>query len=119
MGFLSKIFGKKEMPSAKDPKHAVVVNFQYGSTDLQPMFDLEARLEAAICEANVGEFDGNEIAVDGSDGSFYMYGPDADRLFDAVRPILESSDFMKGAMVTLQYCPSRDGIGERQVRIGS
>jgi len=56
--------------------HAVIVHFQYGSTDLSRLFVLEDELERAIAAAGAGEFDGNEVAADGSDGYLYMYGPD-------------------------------------------
>ena len=45
--------------------HAVIVHFDYGSRDLSPLFELEDRLEAAIEAAQAGEYDGNEIAVEG------------------------------------------------------
>ena len=76
------------------PEHAVIIHFTYGSTDLRPLFALEEQLEQAIVAADVGEFDGNEVAANGSDGYLYMYGQDADRLFEVVRPILESSQFI-------------------------
>jgi|JI7StandDraft_1071085.scaffolds.fasta_scaffold56435_2 hypothetical protein len=98
-------------------EHAVIVNFTYGSTNLQPMFDLEEKLDNAITKAKVGEYDGNEIAVDGSDGILYMYGPDADRLFEIIKPILESASFMRGAKVTLRYGPPEDGVPEKVVAI--
>ncbi len=98
MGFFSKLFGSRSGPAAKAAEHAVIVSFAYGgSTDLQPLFVLEEKLESGIAAARVGEYDGNEIAVDGSDGTLYMYGPDADKLFEVVRPILENSSFMRGA----------------------
>lgn len=99
------------------PEHAVIVHFDYGSTDLQPLFALEARLEQALASAEAGELDGNEIATDGSDGYLYMYGTDADRLFETVLPVLASSDFMKGAVVTKRYGPPEDGVRESVVRI--
>ena len=68
-------------------EHAVIIKFRYGSTNLDKLFELEDQLEKAISEAKAGEYDGNEIAVDGSDGSLYMYGPDADRLLDVIEPI--------------------------------
>lgn len=49
-------------------EHAVIINFQYGSTDFDPLFSLEDEIEKAIESNGVGEFDGDEIAVDGSDG---------------------------------------------------
>jgi hypothetical protein len=120
MGLFSKLFGKDSRIEVKPPEHAVVVHFDYvGSTDLQPIFDLEKRLEAAIVSASVGEYDGNEVAVSGKDGFLYMYGPDADRLFEVVKPILESCTFTRGARVKLRYGPPEDGVRERQLVIGS
>src|SRR5512143_2371963 len=76
-------------PSKRGGRHmseqAVIVEFQYGSTDLGPLFALEDELIAAIEAAEVGDYDGNEVATDGSDGSLYMYGPDAVKLADVVR----------------------------------
>ena len=99
-------------------EHAVIVHFSYGSTNLQAIFSLEDRLEAAIAGASVGEYDGHEVAIDGSDGYLYMYGPDADRLFDIVRPILESAPFTRGATVTVRYGPPDEGIRQKQIKLG-
>jgi len=99
------------------PEHAVIVHFNYGSTDLQPLFALEDKLEQAISAADAGEFDGNEVATDGSDGYLYMYGPDADKLFAAVEPVLKSSSFMGGATVTKRYGPPEDGVRESVIKI--
>lgn len=99
------------------PEHAVIVHFNYGSTDLQALFALEDKLEQAIAFAGAGEFDGNEVATDGSDASLYMYGPNADKLFEAVRPVLESSSFMRGAVVRKRYGPPEDGVRESIITI--
>jgi hypothetical protein len=47
---------------------AVIVHFAYGQTDLSPLFELEDQLGEAIEAAAAGEFDGNDVAADGSDG---------------------------------------------------
>ena len=112
MGIFSRIFGRAAKPQT--PDHAVIVHFDYGSTDLQPIFELEARLIAAITKAGAGEFDGNEVAADGSDGYLYMYGSDADALFAAVHPVLEQCAFMRGARVRVRYGLPADGIREVQ-----
>ena len=93
-------------------EHAVIIAFHYGSTNLDRLFELEDQLEKAISEAKVGEYDGNEIAVDGSDGSLYMYGPDADRLFAVVEPIIRANSFMKGARVKRRYGAAQSGARE-------
>jgi hypothetical protein len=86
-------------------------------TDLQPIFDLEDKLISAINAAGSGEFDGNEVATDGSDGCLYMYGPDADKLFESVRTVLESCEFMQGAIAKLRYGPPEDGVKEIERKI--
>ena len=101
----------------KAPEHAVIVHFAYGSTDLGRLFELEDRLESAISAAGVGEYDGHELAVDGSDGYLYMYGPDADKLFEVIRPILKRTSFMSGAEVRKRYGPPSDGVREHVLRI--
>ena len=111
--------GTVASPAAANPEsdHAVIVRCNYGSTDLSRLFDLEGKLEAAITAAKAGEYDGNEVAVDGSDGTLYMYGPDADRLFRVVEPILKATPYMNGAKVTLRFGPPADGVREREVTI--
>ena len=111
--------GTAASPAAASPApdQAVIVRFNYGSTDLSRLFDLEGKLEAAITSAKVGEYDGNEVAVDGSDGVLYMYGPDADQLFRVVEPILKATPFMNGAKVTVRYGPPANGVPENVVTI--
>jgi hypothetical protein len=119
MGFLDRLFGKRRNGAVPVTEHAVIVHFQYGSTDLSRIFALEEQIEQAIAEAGVGEFDGNELATDGSDGFLYMYGPDADALFGAVRLRLEAADFLQGARVKLRYGPPHDGVREVEIELGT
>ena len=99
--------------------HAVIVHFLYGSTDLSRVYALEDELVEALEMAEAGEFDGNEMAADGSDGYLYMYGPDADILFNAIKPVLESADFMKNAKAKLRFGPPNEGAREVDVIIGA
>ena len=104
---------------AQTSDHAVIVQFRYGSPDLEPLFELENQLESAIETAKAGEYDGNEIAGDGGDGRLYMYGPDADRLAEVVRQILADASFMRSARITKRYGPPEDGVREVVVDLGS
>ena len=111
--------GAAELPAQATPEHAVIVHFSYGSTDLSRLFKLEEKLEAEIANAKAGELDGNEVAVDGSDGYLYMYGPDGDRLFKVIEPLLKETPFMKGAKVKIRYGRPTDGVREREISIAS
>lgn len=99
-------------------EHAVIVRFNYGQTDLGPLFELEDLLIEAIESAGVGEYDGHEIAVDGSDGRLYLYGPDGDRLFETVRPALRSASCIHDAVATIRYGPAGENVEEKEVLIG-
>lgn len=104
-------------PEIHVSEQAVIVKFDYGSTNLDALFELEDQLEAVLNGADVGEYDGHEIAVDGSDGLLYMYGPDADALYSKVKPTLRASTTIKNAVVTLRYGPPEDGVRESKVPI--
>ena len=94
-------------------EHAVIVTFEYAATSLEQLHGLEGRLRDAIAQARVGEFDGNEIAADLTDGTLYMYGPDAEALFQVVRPILVAATCFRRAAATLRLGPPEAGVQER------
>jgi hypothetical protein len=84
-------------------EQAVIVHFNYGSTDLKPLRRLEDQLTTALDASGIGDFDGDEIAVSGKDGFLYMYGANADAVLALVGPILHTAPFMSGAKVTRVY----------------
>lgn len=100
-------------------EQAVIVTFTYADKSPQPLFSLEDRLREAIDTAGVGEFDGNELASDLSDGTLYMYGPDAEALFKVVRPLLSEAPCFRTATATLRFGPPADGVPERIVELRS
>jgi len=116
MDLFSKLFGGVSKPQ-QDSEHAVIIHFNYGQPNLDPLFDLDEKLREAISQADAGEYDGHEIAMDLSDGSLYMYGPDAYKLYSAVEPILVSASFMIGATARLRFGPPKDGIREELIKI--
>ncbi|MBN8734160.1 MAG: hypothetical protein J0L64_26725, partial [Acidobacteria bacterium] len=58
-----------------------------------------------------------EVAVGGGDATLYMYGPNGDRLFETVKPVLEATDFMRGARVTIRYGTPKEGTPEKVLSI--
>jgi hypothetical protein len=102
------------------PEQAVLVQFDYGSKDWAPFFEFEKGFEAAIADSGLGDYDGNELAADGSDGYMYIYGPDADRLFAFVKPRLLSAKILKNVRVTLRYGAVDDPHARKvHIRLGS
>lgn len=106
-----------QLRRSKLAEHAVIVKFDYGRTDLGPLFEVEEQLEQVIAAAGVGEYDGNEVAIDGRDGVLYMYGPDADALFSAVQETLRASECLSNAVATLRYGPPADDVRRVQIAL--
>jgi hypothetical protein len=84
-------------------EQTVMVHFDYGNTDWAPFFAFEKTLSAAIDSSGEGDYDGNELAVDGSDGTLYIYGLSADKVFAVAQPLLKSCALLKHVTVTLVY----------------
>ena len=113
MGFFSKSKKTEEAtakPAAPDvAQHAVIVQFNFPAADLDRIIEVEDQLAKALEATGAGELDGNEVAMDGRDNLFYLYGPDADKLYEAIEPVLLSSEMLSQARVLLRYgSPSLD-----------
>jgi len=50
--------------------------------------------------------------MDNSDGSFYMYGPDAKKLYEVIKKTVEKTPFMEGANVILRFGPPEAAVKE-------
>lgn len=61
--------------------------------------NLEDELTEAIESAGVGEFDGNLLGE--GEAILYMYGPDAEVLYAAIRPVLLAYPLCQGARVEI------------------
>jgi hypothetical protein len=119
MEILNTLFGNGSNSNPEQPEHAVIIYFQYWKEDLEPLYELALRLEGALSDKDVAVYDGHEIAMDNSHGFLYLYGPNAEHLFKEVKGVLESTDFMIGALANLRFGPPENGISEIEVTIGA
>jgi hypothetical protein len=103
MGLLSKLFGSKNAEKSGQSVQEVEVHFAYGSTNFQYVYSLGDKIQLAIAEAKVGEYDGHAIPADGSEGRYFVNGPDAEAIYKAIAPVLAASPLMRGATVTLHF----------------
>ncbi len=119
MGLFGDVFKKKDSASNLNPKaeHCVVINFNYGLDNLEPLHKLENRLDSTLQSSGHGECDGHEIATDMSHGIIYLYGSNAETVFKTVKPILEDCEFMRNARVTLRFGPPEDGVTELELTL--
>lgn len=76
--------------------------------------ELEAfadELEAAVHEAGVGEYDGDELG--GGECILFFCGPDVDRLVAVLLPLLKRSPLCRGGHL-VRMVPGPDGHPEQQ-----
>lgn len=106
-----------DAPTRLGQEHSVIVHFYYGMEELDPLHELDMALDAKIEAEGVGKYDYHEIAMDGTDGFLFMYGPNADLLFKTALPILERTHFMRGAVATLRFGPLNVEASEIDVEI--
>jgi hypothetical protein len=108
------LFRKKSKQADAVEDHAVLVHIAGPSEgDEFALDEVEDRLIAAIDAAKVGEFDGNLIGPDGA--TLYMYGPDGERLFAVVEPVLRGAALPAGSLVIIRA--GGPGAKQRQVAI--
>ncbi len=117
MGLLSKLFGSRNAAKDGPSEQEVEVHFEYGSTNFQYAYALGDKIQRAIAEAKVGEYDGHALPADGSDGRYFVRGPDAEAIFKVIAPVLEASPLMRGATVTLHYGPRRWRTPKRVINL--
>jgi len=93
-------------------QHAVIIEFNYGLEEDETFYDLSDKLRLLIDESGLGEYDGHEMNMDNSDGTFYMYGPDAKKLYGVIKKTIEQTPFMAGANVMLRFGPPEADVKE-------
>ncbi|MBU1566032.1 MAG: hypothetical protein KJ630_10435 [Proteobacteria bacterium] len=120
MGFFS-IFKKNKEKENSPEEHAFILtlnlsNNEYGEEDERnSIHELSDLIAKAIETAGVGEFDGDEFGE--GKCTLYMYGPNADELFDVVHPLLKNSPLSTGAIGIKRYGEaSNPDANEKQVK---
>ncbi len=101
-------------------EHAVIVHLRlsdetFGSSEeREAIFAIEDLMSDAIERSTAGEFDGHEFGE--GECVLFMYGPEADRLFASIEPILKSSPLAAGGYAIKRYGDASDP-GSRKVRV--
>ena len=67
---------------------------------------LKEKLGRIIEESSAGECDGDEFGDD--ECVLYMYGPDADYLFEAIEPVLRTTSVTSGGYAIKRYGAAED-----------
>jgi hypothetical protein len=98
--------------------HLALAGGDAGSQDeRERIMKLQDEVAAAIDAAGVGQFDGDEWG--GGECVLYMYGPDADRLFDTVRAVVTKLPPRAGSFAIKRWGDAGDASAkEEKVSLG-
>jgi hypothetical protein len=119
MSFLKRLFQPaKSAPPAPAAEQAVLIYLDgatlpdevYAECDLST---LEDRLIAALEGSGLGEFDGNEVGE--RETILYLYGSDAERLYQQIGPVLTAYPLCRNARVVIRK--GRPGAAQREFRL--
>lgn len=91
---------------------------EVGADALDMLLALEMRLRRAMETTGTGEVDGHEIAMDDSEGSLWICGPDAKAMLKAALPIVCPSPLAPGGHVILCYGPRNETAQEETFLLG-
>lgn len=107
MRLLQKILGGKDLQPTKPPEEWIAVYFklsndEYGTQEERDsIHQFTDKLAEVIRKSGMGVFDGDEFG-NGECGLF-MYGLDADQLFNVVEPLLRTWEPIKGGYAIKRY----------------
>jgi hypothetical protein len=112
--------GRKKDSGMKSPEHAVLVYIKLSDANMgsekerNDCHALEDRMERSIKTKQAGEFDGDEFGEGFC--TLFMYGPDADALFNAVESDLRAAPLLAGSYAIKRYGPATDPTA-RETRV--
>ena len=99
------------------PEQSVIIFFENGLPYPDALYETGFELHDLIEREGMGYYDWHCTAEDDTHGWLYMYGPDADKLFETVRPVFEKTSFLKKGIVTLRYGPPGIGAKFKEIKL--
>ncbi|WP_061540341.1 hypothetical protein [Collimonas fungivorans] len=81
----------------------LVIYFRHGMRDIIPYSEFISKYRISMVECGIGEYLGDDMAIDGGDAEGIFAGPSSKELFAFIKQDLCALSFMKGAKVTLVF----------------
>lgn len=107
-------------PKSQTTEHAVLVRIKLSddgfgtSAERRTLQSIADEIERAVKTSKAGEYDGDEFG--GGECTLFLYGSDADKLFDVIAPVLRSHAATERSVVTKRY-GAADDPSAREVTI--
>lgn len=95
----------------------LVIYFSHGIRDIILYSDFISKYRSAIAACGIGEYLGDDMAIDGGDAEGVFAGPSSKKLFEFIKQDLCALRFMKGAKVTLVFGDLDEGSPQEEFLI--
>ena len=86
------------------PQH-LVLYFRHDIRDIVPYCEFIEEIRPILEKAQLGEYLGDDMAIDGGDAEATFVGPDVNALYEFLLSRLAKLDFLHGAKVKLVFGP--------------
>jgi uncharacterized protein (UPF0332 family) len=90
-------------------EHPIVIKFNYNVEDFDYLDKLQDDIDRAVSYRKIGVYDTYELDEQNNRAIFYLSSADPEMLFKTIKPILEESPILKGALVDMEMGKSADG----------
>ncbi len=92
----------------------LTIYFKHGIRDVIPYTDFIMEAKVKIAELGLGEYLGDDMAIDGGDAEATFSSANASELFDYLKSGLTALQFMQGAKITFTYGELESGAPEKE-----
>lgn len=89
--------------------HDVVIKFNYQIEDFDFLDELQDQIERVVTYHKVGEYDSYELDEDNNRAIFFLTAHDPEILFKNLKPVLQESPILKGALIDVQMGVDENG----------
>ena len=89
--------------------HPVVIRFNYKTEDFDYLDELQEKIEQVVTYHKVGEYDTYELDEENNIAVFFLSAHDPEILFRNLKPILQESPILKGAIIDVEMGHAEDG----------
>ncbi|MFD1256262.1 hypothetical protein ACFQ3S_05595 [Mucilaginibacter terrae] len=89
--------------------HDVVIKFNYKREDFDYLDELQDQIERVVTYHKVGEYDSYELDEDNNTAIFFLTASDPEVLFRNLKPVLQDSPILNGALIDVQMGIDENG----------
>ena len=97
----------------------LVLMFRHDIRDVIPYCQLIAQVKVQLTEKHLGEYIGDDMAIDGGDAEAVFASSDVRALYEFLAPQLRELPFMREAQIKLIFGPLEGNSGQQELVLWS